>query len=214
MRLARTLVVCISVAALPAAWGQKWEVGGAVGGGFYTSPDIAPPSGAGSAAATIETNLAGSVWLGNDSPGKWGGELRYDYQMGDLHLSQGGTAASFAARTQDIHYDFLWNFLGNEAVVQPFLAGGGGIKIYQGTGTQVVYQPLSNIALLTQAQDLTPMASVGAGLKFKLLPHLNLRVDIHDYLTPFPKQVITPVSGKTQAWLQDFVPMAGLSFVF
>jgi hypothetical protein len=206
------LVVCASVAA--AAWGQKWEVGGAVGGGFYTSSDIPAPGSASSAAATIQTNLQGSVWLGNDNPGKWGGELRYDYQMGDLHLSQGETGTSFAAHSQAIHYDLLWNFLGSEAPVQPFLAAGAGIKIFQGTGTQVVYQPLSNFALLTQAQDLVPMASVGAGLKFKIAPHVNLRLDIHDYLTPFPKQVITPVSGKTPSWLQDFVPAAGLSFVF
>ena len=119
--------------------------------------------------------MSGSVWVGNDSAGKWGGELRYDYQMGDLHLSQGSTTASFAAHSQAIHYDFLWNFLGNEAPIQPFVAAGAGIKIYQGTGTQVVYQPLSNIALLTQAQDLTPMASAGAGLKFKIVPHVNLR---------------------------------------
>jgi hypothetical protein len=206
------LVVCASVAV--AAWGQKWEVGGAVGGGFYTSSDIPAPGSPASAAATIQTNLQGSVWLGNDSPGKWGGELRYDYQMGDLHLSQGSTTASFAAHSQAIHYDLLWNFLGNESPVQPFLAVGAGIKIFQGTGAQVLYQPLSNIALLTQAQDLVPMASGGAGLKFKIAPHVNLRLDVHDYLTPFPKQVITPVSGKTPSWLQDFVPAAGLSFVF
>jgi hypothetical protein len=206
------LVVCASVAA--AGWGQKWEVGGAVGGGFYTSSDIPAPGGAGSAAATIQTNLQGSVWVGNDGPGKWGGELRYDNQMGDLHLSQGSTGASFAARSQAMHYDFLWNFLGSEAPVQPFLAAGAGIKIFQGTGTQVLYQPLSNIALLTQAQDLVPMASAGVGLKFKIAPHVNLRLDVHDYITPFPKQVITPVTGKTPSWLQDFVPAAGLSFVF
>lgn len=214
MKFARTLVVCASLAVLPAAWGQKWEIGGAVGGGFYTAPDISAPNGSGSAAATIQPGLSGSVWVGNDGAGKWGGELRYDYEMGDLHLKQGSTTASFGAHSQAIHYDIMWNFMGNEAPIQPFVAAGAGIKIYQGTGTQVVYQPLSNIALLTQAQDLTPMASAAFGLKFKIAPHVNLRVDVHDYLTPFPKQVITPVSGKTPGRLQDFVPAAGLSFVF
>ena len=94
------------------------------------------------------------------------------------------------------------------------MAFGAGIKIYQGTGTQVLYQPLSNIALLTQAQDLVPMASGGGGLKFKLTTHLMLRLDVHDYITPFPKQVIAPVTNKTPGWLQDFVPMAGFAFVF
>ncbi len=212
MKLARILVVCAGVAAMPAAWGQKWEIGGAVGGGFYTSHDITSPTG--SASASIQPNITGSFWLGNSGSGKLGGELRYDYGMGDLHLSGGGTSASFAAHSQAIHYDLLWHFLGGEAPVQPFIAVGAGIKIYQGTGTQVVYQPLSNVALLTQAQDLTPMASVGAGLKFKIVPHLSLRLDVHDYLTPFPKQVITPLTGKTPGWLQDFVPAAGLAFEF
>ena len=210
MKLARILVVC--AAALPAAWGQKWEVGGGVGGGFSTSDDITSPTG--SANAKIQTGLVGSVWVGNYSQGHWGGELRYDYQMGNLELSGGSTQATFAAHSQAVHYDFLYHFAAKESRVQPFVAFGAGIKIYQGTGTQVVYQPLSNVALLTQAQDLVPMASGGAGLKFKLAPHLMLRVDVHDYLTPFPKQVITPLTNKTQGWLQDFVPMAGIAFVF
>jgi len=212
MRLARTLVVCACAAALPAAWGQKWEVGGAVGGGFYTSQDISSPDG--TASAKIGTNLAGSFWLGNYSRGRWGGEIRYDYQMGDLQLNQNSTHASFAARSQDIHYDLLWHAASSESVIQPFVAFGAGIKVYQGTGAQVVYQPLSNIALLTQAQDLVAMASAGAGVKVKISPHVSLRLDIHDYITPFPKQVITPVTGKSPGWLQDFVPMAGLAFTF
>ncbi len=57
---------------------------------------------------------------------------------------------------------------------------------------QVVYQPLSNFALLTQAQDLTPLVSAGGGVKIQLAPHVQLRAELHDYLTPFPKQVITP----------------------
>ena len=212
MKLYRLLVVCASAAALPAAQGQGWEIGGAVGGGFYTSSNITA-SGA-SASANIQPGLAGSAWLGNYGAGRWGGELRYDYEMGDLHLSQGSSSASFAAHSQAIHYDLLWHFAGKESTIQPFVAFGAGIKIYTGTGTQVVYQPLSNIALLTQAQDLVGMASAGAGLKIKLAPHVSLRVDLHDYITPFPKQVITPVTGKSPGWLQDFVPMAGLAFAF
>ena len=50
--------------------------------------------------------------------------------------------------------------------------------------------------------------------KIKIAPHVNLRLDVHDYLTPFPKQVITPLTGKTPGCLQEFVPAAGLSFEF
>src|ERR1700679_3810525 len=54
MKLARMLVVCAAV--LPAAWGQKWEVGGGVGGGFYTSDNITSPDA--SASAEIQTGRA------------------------------------------------------------------------------------------------------------------------------------------------------------
>ena len=77
----------------------------------------------------------------------------------------------------------------------------------------MVYQPLSNIALLTQAQDLTPLVSAGGGVKMQLSSRVQLRIEVHDYLTPFPKQVITPNTGsKAGGWLQDFVPMVGISY--
>jgi hypothetical protein len=77
----------------------------------------------------------------------------------------------------------------------------------------VVYQPLSNFALLTAQQDLAPLVSAGAGVKFQISSHVQLRLDVHDYLTPFPKNVITPnVGSKVGGWLQDFVPMIGISY--
>jgi hypothetical protein len=213
MKLARMLAVCASLAAIPQAWAQKWEFGGGVGGGFYTSDNVTAP--AGSASAKIQTNLAGSAWLANYGSGNWGGEIRYDYQGGDLQLSQGGTQASFGANSWAVHYDFLYHFAGSEATVRPFVAVGAGIKVYRGTGTQVVYQPLSNFALLSQDQDLTPLASVGAGIKFKLASRVQLRLEVHDYLTPFPKQVITPAANaKVSGWLQDIVPMVGFGYLF
>src|ERR1700722_5449405 len=112
MKLARMLVVCAAL--LPAAWAQKWEIGGGVGGGFYTSDNITIPGATASASAKIQSDLVGSVWLGSYSSGKWGGEVRYDYQMGNLELSQGSTQPTFAAHSQDIHYDFLYHFIGGE----------------------------------------------------------------------------------------------------
>ena len=195
------------------ALAQKWEFGGGVGGGFYSSRDVTSPGG--SAAAKIQTNLAGSAWLGNIGRGRWGGELRYDYQRGDLQLSQGSTQAVFSAHTHALHYDVVWHFTESEAVIRPFVSAGGGVKIYQGAGTEVAFQPLSNFALLTKDQDLTGLLSVGAGFKVAIAPRVQLRLDVHDYLTPFPKQVIAPsANAKVGGWIQDIVPMAGLAFLF
>ncbi len=211
MKLVRILVVCVAVAMAPVAMGQKWEFGGGVGGGFYTSRDVTT-SGA-SASAKILSNIAGSAWLTNNGQGHWGGELRYDYQGGDLSLSSGGTQATFAALTHAVHYDVLWYSAPNGSKVRPFVGAGAGVKAYQGTGTEVVFQPLSNIALLTKTRDLTPLISVGAGVKVQISPRVQFRVEIHDYLTSFPTKVILPnVGAKVGGWLQDFVPMAGLSF--
>ena len=212
MRLT-TLVVCALAAVAPAARAQKWEFGGGFGGGFYTSQDVTSPGG--SVSAKIQSNMAGSVWLGQNGRGHLGGEVRYDYQAGDLELKQGSTQPTFGANTHALHYDFLLHFSDPDAAVRPFVAVGGGIKIYRGTGTEVAFQPLSNFALLTKDQDLTGLVSVGAGLKVKLAPHLQLRLDVHDYLTPFPNKVIAPAAGaKVGGWLQDIVPMGGIAFVF
>jgi hypothetical protein len=210
MKILQMLLVCSAVLA-PRVMAQSWEVGGGVGGGFYTSQTVTSP--AGSASAKIQTGLAGSAWLGNTWQGHWSGELRYDYEMGNLALSSGGTSASFGAHTQQFHYDIMWHATSSESRIRPYVAAGAGVKLYNGTGAQVAYQPLSNYALLTQQQDLTPLVSAGAGVKFQVSQHVQFRLDVHDYLTPFPNKVITPnVGAKVGGWLQDFVPMIGISY--
>jgi hypothetical protein len=210
MKILQMLLVGSAVVATP-GMAQSWEVGGGVGGGFYTSQTVNSP--AGSASAKLQTGLAGSAWLGNTWQGHWSGELRYDYGMSNLALSSGGTSVSFGAHTQQFHYDIAWHATSSESRIRPYVAVGAGVKLYQGTGTQLAYQPLSNFALLTQQQDLTPLVSAGAGVKFQLSPHVQIRMDVHDYLTPFPNKVITPnVGAKVGGWLQDFVPMIGISY--
>jgi len=210
------LVVCLAMATAafaPLARAQKWEFGGGVGGGFYTSQDISGTSG--SAAGKVGMGLAGSAWLASNGNGHWGGEIRYDYERGDLQLNGGGSSASFGSVSHAIHYDLLWYATPNGSRIRPFVAVGAGIKIFEGNGAEVAFQPLSNVALLTKAQDLTPMASAGAGVKIQLASRVSLRFELHDYLTPFPKKVITPNFGeKVGGWglLQDFVPMVGISY--
>jgi hypothetical protein len=214
MKSTLILVVCFAIyctAFAPFAVAQKWEFGGGVGGGFYTSNDVSVPGS--SVSAKIATNLAASGWLANNGTGKWGGELRGDFQLGSLELNGNGSQVSFGARSYALHYDVLWHATPNGSRIRPFVAVGAGIKVYQGIGAQVVSQPLSNFALLTQAQDLTPLVSAGGGVKIQIAPHIQFRAELHDYLTPFPKQVITPAQGaKVSGWLQDFVPIIGISY--
>jgi len=95
------------------------------------------------------------------------------------------------------------------------VAAGAGVKAFTGTGQEQEFQPLSNIALLTKTSQIEPLVSVGGGVKIALSPGLLLRLEAHDFLSPFPKNVIAPSPGSTVGgWLQDFVVMAGISFTF
>jgi hypothetical protein len=57
------------------------------------------------------------------------------------------------------------------------------------------------------------MATFGGGVKFRLSPHVSMRAEVRDYLTPFPKELITPAPGaKIGSWLNDIVPMVTVSY--
>ena len=212
MKLVRLFAVCSAAAMLPAAMAQKWEFGVGAGAGLYTPQDVSLP-GADSASAKFKTNVAVSTWVGQNMGDRWGGELRYSYGLGDARLKQGSTEATFGAETHTINYSFLYYTRPSESTTRPFFDAGAGIKFYRGTGTEAVNQPLFQYALLTKAGDLTAMFSVGGGIKKKLGTHAWLRLDVHDYMSPFPKQVITPNFGaNVSGWMHDIVPMVAIGF--
>jgi hypothetical protein len=187
-------------------------VGAGVGGGFYTSQDVTHTDGT-SAIAKIETNVALSGWLAHNNHPRWGGELRYSYQRGDYSLERGGEKATFDGDTHAVHYDFLWHGADRDASVRPYLAFGGGIKVYRGTGSPVEVRPLERYALLSPTQEIKGMVSAGAGMKVKLSDRWQMRLDVHSYMTPFPKEVITPnPPSSVGGWIFDIVPMFGLSY--
>jgi len=202
-----------ALASAPAAMAQKWEIGVGAGGSFYTSQTV--KSAIANADASLASGIAVSAWLGNNSGRLLGGELRYDYENADLKLKSGSTTAKFGAQTHAVHYDFLIHFTPRESKVRPFVAAGAGIKAFRGTGTEVAFQPLGNLANLTKTNQLKPLVSVGGGVKVALGPAIQIRLEAHDYLTPFPKNLIAPATGaQVGGWLQDFVIMGGLSFTF
>jgi len=203
----------VVLATAPALFAQNWEVGVGGGGSFYTSQTFTNPVG--NASAKLASGFIVSAWLGNNGNKLFGGELRYDYEQDSLKLSSSGTSVNFGAHTNALHYDFLLHFTPKEARISPFIGAGAGVKLYTGTGTEQAFQPLSNIALLTKTSQLKPLISIGGGVKFTLANNVQLRVEAHDFLTPFPQNVIAPALGsKVGGWLSDFVAMAGLSFAF
>jgi hypothetical protein len=143
------------------------------------------------------------------------GELRYEYLPGSLRVKSSGTEATFDGESHAIHYDFLFHFAPTGSHVRPFVAGGGGVKIYRGTGAATATQPLSRLALLTNTYQTAGLASVGAGVKVQASPRLGFRLEVHDFITPFPKQVIAPAPGASiSGLLHNIVVTAGIAFTF
>ena len=191
----------------------NWEVGGAGGGGVYRNASVTGT--AGSADVGFASQWAGGVVIGEDLYRRLSGEFRYTFRDGDLKLKTGGQEATMEGRAHALHYDLVLHAAPKEAKVRPFGAIGGGIKVYQGTGKEAAFQPLSGFALLTKTDQVEPLLSFGGGVKVSVARHAVVRVDVRDYVTPTPERLFAPArGGKIQGWLHDFVPLVGVSYVF
>src|SRR5262249_47369423 len=143
------------------------------------------------------------------------GELHYTYLQSNQKLTSGGTEVTFAGQSHAIHYDLVLHTSSRRSRVQAFVAAGGGMRVFRGTGKEAAYQPLNQFALLSRTQVLKPMASVGGGLKFSVTRNVWLRTEFPDYIPAFPKDLIAPAPGaKVSGLLHDFIPMVGLSITF
>jgi len=195
-----------------AAFGQQWEFGGVGGGGFLNSVNATGAIGA--ATAGFSTGLAAGAFLGQNLYPHISGELRYAFLQSDLSLKSGGSSASFTGVSHVVHYDLILH-TNRRSRAQLFVAVGGGMKIFRGTGAEEAYQPLSQFGYFTKAQSLKPMASVGAGVRWAVSRRVFMRAEFRDYITMFPTAIITPAPGvKYGSLLQELVPMVGISYEF
>jgi hypothetical protein len=210
----RILLVTITAAlAIAPAFAQHYEFGAFGGGSFYSSSTITNPKG--NADAGFSSGFSGGGYIGGNMYDHIGGELRYTYLHNDMTLKSGSQSATFGGQAHALHYDFLVHATGRESKIRPYVAAGGGMKFYQGTGDEIPFQPLSNIGLLTKTSQVGALVSVGAGVKVQFSSRIMFRVDIHDYLSPFPDKVIAPaLNSTTGGWLNNIVPTAGVSVTF
>jgi hypothetical protein len=192
-------------------FGQHWELGANAGAGFVPGKSITSASGP--ATAGFQPGVTFGAFVGQNLYRHLSGEVRYGFMQSNLRLQSNGQTATFSGNSHVLHYDMVYHTSREGARAQYYVAGGGGMKIYRGTGTESAYQPLSQYAYFTKTQTVKPMASVGAGIKFSLSPHVRLRTEIRDFMTMFPKEVITPAPGaKFGGMLHNIVPMVGISF--
>ena len=209
----KTLRRSILVLALAtgAGFAQQWEFGGSGGGGFLNSVPV--NASLGSATAGFQTGAALGGYVGFSQYKHIGGELRYGYLQSNLSLKSGGSEASFSGVSHVVHYDLILKTTRSGGKAQLFAAVGGGMKLFRGTGAEAAYQNLYQFGYFTKTQAVKPMASVGGGVKFALSKRVFLRTEIRDYITAFPKEIITPPPGvKYGTLLHDLVPMVGLGF--
>jgi len=212
MQLTIRLAILSGLGSL-ACMAQMWEIGGA--GGLGVPTGLSATGAAGTATAGFQPGMAASFVGGQNLYQRLTGELRYTYLQDDLKLSSGGTEATFGGAAHALHYDLLWHFGKGEGRVQPFIAAGGGMKLFEGTGAPQAYQPLNQFAYFTHAQQLEPMISAGGGVRIALKTNVILRVEFRDYLTPFPGHLIVAAPGvHISGWVHDFVPLVGISYIF
>ena len=193
--------------------GAKYEFGFGVMGSFYDTKSFSGPGG--SAKAGFENSLGGSIWLGQNMYRRIGGEVRYDYAMNGMRLDGGNTKVTFGGQTHAFHYDVHYHFADRGGKVRPYALFGGGVKFYDGTGTETAFQPLQTVAVLTKTQEIVPMITYGGGVKFQLSSKMNLRFEVRNNMSPFPKKVIAPTrSTGGDGWTNNLLPMFGVSLVF
>jgi hypothetical protein len=191
----------------------QWEVG--VAGGVNVFNTLSVTRASGSADAGFKAGPIVGAFLSQDLYEHLGGQFRYDFGFSDMKLSQGGTDVSFGAQTHSIHYDLLFYTSGTKASVRPYLAVGGGMRIYRGTGKEQESQPLAQYAILSKTQQIQGLLTFGGGVKAQVGHRAYLYVEVRDFMTRTPDKVIAPFTGsKISGWLHGITPMVGLSISF
>jgi Outer membrane protein beta-barrel domain len=204
--------ILIMAAAAAACLAQQWEFGGSGGAGFLNTVSVAAPLAA--ATAGFQSGASFGAFFGQNLYPHFSGELHYGFLQDDLKLASGGTSVTFSGFSNVIHYDLVYH-TNRPSRTQFFAAVGGGMKIFDGTGTEEAYQPLSQFGYFTKTRGIKPMGDFGAGIRYALTAHLSLRVEFRDYLTAFPTQVLTPAPGaKFGSILNDLVPMVGIGYQY
>jgi hypothetical protein len=198
---------------VPAVFGQNWELGGGAGYGLARSNTVSFRGATGEAG--LRQGYLATAYGAHHPYRRLSGELRYTFRQGPPRVSSAGREAQLAGESHTVNYDFLLHARDREASIRPYVAFGGGVKVFRGTGTESSFQPLSEFILLTRTRETLPLLSVGGGVRVRLAPRAVFRIDFRDQVTPFPSKVLQPAPGaQLRGWLHDFVPMASIGWTF
>lgn len=180
----------------------------------YKSLTASNPSNSGEVGPSL--GFGGGFLIGQTINERWGGELRYIYSRNDLELEANSVKAELGHQSHAVHYDLLYYFSDSDAKVRPYVAGGIGVKYYQGVGAEDPFQPGMDLVLLTKSTQTMFVGDVGIGVKFRVGSNGLFRIEFRDYITGVPENVITASPGASIEGdlLHQFAPMLGYSWTF
>jgi hypothetical protein len=211
--------VALTLIVSPLCRAQGWEVGAVAGYGAYSNASIVNNIGE-SASAGFHRFYQGwalGATFGEDEYNYIGGEVRYLFQWDSPELRFQGTRATIDGYSNVVVYDLLIHMRSQGKRIRPYVAGGGGVKVYTGSNLRflTLTQPLPQFAVLQPCTEVEPAVSLGAGLKYRVKRHVFLRADFRAYMTPLPDKLFrtTPLSA-IRGWVYDFVPQLGVSYTF
>ena len=202
-------VVMFAVSALA----QPYEIGATIGYGIYNNGTIFSSSG--TAEAGIRNRFAAGILLGYQFSKYVSAEFDYLYHDGHPFLEAPGVNADIQGNSDALTVGLLFHFKPPEHRWRPFLAGSTGAKGYIIAGPEPFPQPIPQIASLTTNDVWKVVFSAGAGIKLRLIPHMQLRAEFRDYLTTFPRQQIVPAPHNTARGIaEQFTPLFGVAYEF
>jgi hypothetical protein len=192
---------------------QEWEVAALGGFAWNNNASIVNPTG--TAQVGMENRVAFGASFTQNKYRHVSGEIRYMFLAGDPLLRFQGIEAKTSGYANLVHYDLLFHPRLTEERFRPYVAAGGGVKVYSGTGRSFFEQPLLNFALLRPVNQAEPLISLGGGIKYRVKRHVQLQLDFRTYLSPTPDSLFRAnLVSRIQGWIFDFVPTLGVSYTF
>jgi len=215
-------LICAVVLAAATASAQEWDVG--IVGGYGIGRDLTVTNPFATASTGFKNGGVFGVYGGQDMYRYWSGEANYLYRNSHLKLDSNGTAEDFAAHMHLITGDMLAHFAPKGSRFRPFVSFGGGIKLMVGTGDESRPQPLGAcgttnnpkcFAALTATNEVLPVGEVGAGVKFQVSKMFRVRLQVRDFISPKPKDVISTGPGATLSGISnDIIATVGLGLTW
>jgi hypothetical protein len=204
-------VLALLVIAASSCFAQRWEIGGLGAYGWYHDASITNQEGSASVGISPKGGI-GAVF-GENLYKYIGGEVRWMYIFGQPQVKANGIEVARPGFSNLVHYDLLVHIAPQETKVRPFVAVGGGVRIYSVSRWDLDQN--TPFGYTRSRNDAQALISAGAGVKYAVAHGLQLRLDFRTYITPLPTDIFRlPGRVVTHGWLYNFVPSVGVGYLF